>query len=126
MSRLFARGVGTADDTIFALSVQIFTTPSLVRKALAPVREADAGDLKHGGVLSVVLRALLGSLGAAGCDARTPLRRPPGAADELRELTPGRLGDRREPLFIDPLATDQELPKASRPLPYADRVDPYP
>ena len=55
VSRLFGQGVGTADDTIFALSVQIFTTPSLVRKALAPVREADAGDLKHGGVLSLSL-----------------------------------------------------------------------
>ncbi|KAJ8609246.1 hypothetical protein CTAYLR_008064 [Chrysophaeum taylorii] len=57
ISRLYARGVGTSEDTIFALSVQIFTTPSLVKNALPDV-------------LWVVASALLEALETAGCDAR--------------------------------------------------------
>jgi len=94
VSRLFARGVGTADDTIFALSVQIFTTPSLVRRALAP--RLNDSVLAHGGVLAVVLRALLACLGSAGCDAARERRREGRHARPSRRVLP--LPDFEEPL----------------------------
>lgn len=69
---LYAASVGCVEDTVFGLSVQIFTTPSLVKKALEPrLGPVDA----HPGVLSVVLATLIAGLEKAGCHADYERRR---------------------------------------------------
>ena len=88
VSRLFASGVGTADDTIFALSVQIFTTPSFVRRALTPRR--DDPKLAHAGVLAVVLRALLACLGSADVMQQENEEEKGGTRDLPEERRPPR------------------------------------
>lgn len=72
ISNLYVSGDRTYEDSIFALSVQIFTTPSLVRKALPP---SQLDGISHAGVLSVIMTALVCALEQAGCNAQNELLR---------------------------------------------------
>uniref|UniRef100_A0A7S3JTU1 E3 ubiquitin-protein ligase n=1 Tax=Aureoumbra lagunensis TaxID=44058 RepID=A0A7S3JTU1_9STRA len=79
LNRLFANGVGFLEDTIFALSVQVFTTPSLVRSSVDALPEC-------------ILESLLETLKLAAAEAdHERLRRVDIEASDLDSWLDGNI-----------------------------------
>lgn len=68
---LFCRGIGTTDDSIFFVSVQTFTTMSLVRSLGTKASSED--EAQTPGLLTVLTESALQCLSVAGWRENHPL-----------------------------------------------------
>lgn len=69
LNSLYSRGVGTQDDSLFSFSVQLYTTPSIVRWLATSTEDEEL--LGSPGLMRVLTEALLAAFRLAGwCDGQ--------------------------------------------------------